>query len=89
MGRLSVERSDRIRLDPAQPRCSAAVGTCTVRNRCARAQAFLPQGTPIEDYTAGQPGGGTAGCVGLVLVADVHADAQKPRAVKPAVRGLS
>lgn len=81
------DRSDRIRLDPKQSRCSAAV--CTMRSKCARAQASIPQGTPVEDFTAGQPGGGTAGCVGLILLADVHADAPKPRPTKPAIRGIA
>lgn len=81
------DRSDRIRLDPKQSRCSAAV--CTMRSKCARAQASIPQGAPVEDFTAGQPGGGTAGCVGLILLADVHADAPKPRPAKPAIRGIA
>lgn len=83
------ERSDRILLDPKHSRCSVAPGDCTMRNKCARAQAIIPKGTPVEDFTAGQPGGGSAGCVGLILLADVHANAPKPRPVKPAVRGIT
>ena len=87
---MSHERSDRIRLDPAQSRCSAAPGTCTVRSKCARAQASIPKGTPLEDFTAGGPGGGTAGCVGLVLLSDLHTAAPRPRAAaKPAIKGLA
>lgn len=82
-----TDRSDRIRLDPKQSRCSAAV--CTMRSKCARAQASIPQGTPLEDFTAGSPGGGSAGCVGLILLADLHADAPRPRTVKPAIKGMS
>lgn len=83
------ERSDRVALDPKQSRCSAAVGSCTVRSKCARAQASIPQGTPLEDFTAGAPGGGTAGCMGLILLSDVHVATARPRQVKPAVRGLT
>jgi len=84
-----TDRTDRIKLDPLQSRCSAAPGTCTMRSKCARSQASIPQGTPLEDFTAGSFGGGTATCIGLILLADVHADAPKPRPTKPAVRGIA
>lgn len=84
-----TDRTDRIKLDPKESRCSAAPGTCTMRSKCARAQASIPQGTPLEDFTAGSFGGGTAACIGLILLADLHADAPKPRATKPAIKGLT
>jgi hypothetical protein len=83
------DRSDRIRLNPAISRCEPLNGSCTMKSRCARAQAQIPTGTPLEDFTAGQPGGGTAGCVGLIFLADVHTDAPKPRATKPPIRGIA
>lgn len=87
-----TDRSDRIRLPANESRCEPG-RPCSVRSRCARAQATIPKGTPLEDFTTGdnlrQQDGGTAKCPGLLLLADLHADAPPPRQVKPAVKGLS
>ena len=89
---MTHDRSDRIRLNAAEPRCAPG-RTCTMRSRCARVQATIPKGTPLEDFTAGDPerqmNGGTALCPGFLAVADLHADAPLPRKPKPAVKGLA
>lgn len=86
------DRSDRIKLNPAESRCEPQ-RPCTMRSKCARIQATIPQGTAVEDFTVGdnyrQQWGGTPLCPGYIPLADLHADAPPPRQVKPAVKGLS
>lgn len=84
-------RSDRINLPASESRCTPG-GPCVMRSRCARYQAEIPKGTPLEDFTTGdnqrQQYGGTAQCPGYLNLADLHADAPPPRKAKPAVKGL-
>lgn len=86
------ERSDRVLLPADQSRCAPS-RPCSMRNRCARVQAAIPQGTALEDFTTGTADresiGGTALCPGFINVAAVHALTPQARSVKPAVRGLS
>lgn len=88
---MSHDRSDRILLDPEFSRCEPLNGPCTVKSRCARYQAYIPvSGGQIEDFTAGQFAGGTAGCMGLILLADLHTAAVRPRpAAKPSIKGIA
>lgn len=87
-----THRSDRVRLHPAESRCEPS-GPCSMRNRCARYQAVIPTGTPLEDFTTGDlyrvANGGTATCPGFLGLADRHTEAKPSRPVKPAIRGIS
>lgn len=84
---MTHERSDRVRLNPSEPRCSAASGECTRRSKRARVQAYLPKGAGLENFAL--TGGGGPLCPWFIALADVHADTPPPRGVKPAVKGLS
>lgn len=85
------DRSDRVVLSPAEPRCAPS-GRCVLLARCARAQATIPKGTPLADYTIGSlmrgAFGGTVYCPGFIDVASVHAAAPAQREPKPAVKGI-
>lgn len=85
------DRSDRINLPAHESRCEPG-RPCTRRSRCARVQASIPKGTPLEDFTTGDNQrdqfGGTALCPGFIDLTELHTDVQPRRKPKPAVKGL-
>lgn len=46
---MNPDRTDRVWLDPAEPRCSPS-GVCAKRETCARALAPIPTGSTVEDF---------------------------------------
>ena len=45
---MNLDRTDRVWLEPAEPRCSPS-GVCAKRETCARALAPIG-GSPVEDF---------------------------------------
>jgi hypothetical protein len=63
---MSHDRSDRILLPPVEGRCEP-LQACTMRTRCARYLATIPQGASLGDWSAsGGYGAGTALCSGYL-----------------------
>lgn len=87
---MSHDRSDRVRLDPAESRCEPAAKPCACKSRCARYQAYLPLKNPVlQDYTmTDQTTGGTVMCDGFLTLSDLHTAAQS-RPTKPFVKGMA
>lgn len=84
-----TDRSDRVRLPAGIARCEPS-GPCTMKARCARAQAYIPtHGASMRDFSVHTTSGGTALCPGYVSMYTLHTGpAAAPKPVRPAVRGL-
>lgn len=85
-------RSDRVWLKPGKPRCEPGK-RCTMRARCARVQAPINKGDPVEDFTTGDnvrdQVGGTALCPGYIDVHAAFVEKQDLRPIKPAPKGIA
>lgn len=75
------DRSDRVPLPAGEARCEPQQD-CTMRSRCARYSASLPQGTPLGDYSVDFMGG-TALCPGFV---DLKSLTKEPKPTKREVK---
>lgn len=86
-----IDRSDRIVLAPNESRCVPG-RECSMHTQCARARALIPQGTPLEDFTTGDPyrvaSGGTSDCPGYLPLRFRTATVVAPAEIKPAVHGM-
>lgn len=79
-----LERSDRVHLDPAEPRCAASHG-CSRGSSCARRMAPIGA-APLGDYSLHLVGGW---CMSFVAIVRAPAAAPAQRRVHPHLGSLS
>lgn len=64
----TIERTGRIHLDAAEPRCHPLARQCQMGAQCARRVAPIVTGSPLTDYSLGV-NGGTGACLGFIASA--------------------
>lgn len=80
-----TDRTDRIPLSPGVVRCEPQKA-CTVRSRCARGIAVIPQGSKLMDFSL-EPGGAGPLCPGFMSAATIRIEHERKRTVKPWPKG--